>query len=130
MFERAVTVNTPGAQKHILTGVAAANGIVIGLGLAPMSTIAAELVPLSPIVQLEYVGVVSAIVQVGTVLELLFGVFRMVEGSGWVGVLAFLGAFIGGTLLPYQETIGAAAILIYLCMMVVEVSPSNFRMSR
>ena len=130
VFERAVTINTPDVQKRVLTSVAVANGIVIGIGIAPMSTIAAELVPLSTLLDSEYVGVVSRIVQIGTVLELLLGVARMVEGSGWLGALAFLGAFLGGILLPYRETSMVALILIIFCLMVVEVTPSNFWMSR
>lgn len=130
VFERAVTINTPDVQKRLLTSVAVANGIVIGIGLAPMSTIAAELIPLSTLLHSEYVGLVSRIVQIGTVLELLFGVARMVEGSGWLGALAFLGAFLGGVLLPYRETSIVAIILIFFCLMLVEVTPSNFWMSR
>jgi len=130
VFEKAVTINTPDVQKRVLTSVAVANGIVVGIGIAPMSTIAAELVPLSTLLHSEYVGVVSRIVQIGTVLELLFGVGKMVEGSGWLGALAFLGAFLGGILLPYREMSIVALILTSFCLMVVEVTPSNYWMSR
>jgi hypothetical protein len=130
VFEKAVTINTPDVQKRVLTSVAVANGIIIGIGLAPMSTIAAELVPLSTLLHSEYVGVVSRIVQIGTVLELLFGIGRMVEGSGWLGAFAFLGAFSGGILLPYPELSIVALILISFCLVVVEVTPSNHWMSR
>jgi hypothetical protein len=54
----------------------------------------------------------------------------MVEGSGWLGALAFLGAFFGGILLPYREMSILALILIFFCLMVVEVTPSNLWMSR
>ncbi|MFD1569538.1 hypothetical protein [Halorubrum laminariae] len=126
VFEKAVTINTPDVQKRVLTSVAVANGIVIGIGLAPMTTIAAQLVPLSTLFNSEYVDVVSRIVQIGTVLELLFGVVKMVDGSGWVGALAFLGAFLGGIFLPYQETSILALILIFICLVVVEATPSDF----
>jgi len=130
VFGSAVTVTTPDVQKRVLTSVVVANGIVVGIGLAPMSTLAAELVPLSTLLRSEYVGVLSPTVQIGTVLELLFGVGKMVEGSGWLGALAFLGTFSGGVLLPYRGTRIGALILITFCLMVVEVTPSNFWMTR
>jgi len=74
VFGSAVTVTTPDVQKRVLTSVVVAHGIVVGIGLAPMSTLAAELVPLSTLLRSEYVGVLSPTVQIGTVLELLFGV--------------------------------------------------------
>jgi len=126
VIQNIVAFSTPGAQKHILTGLAVGNGLIIGIGLAPMSTIAASLVPLSPLLTSEYITLISATVKVGTAVELVFGLLKMVGGSGLFGAAAFLVAFIAGIFLPFRSTMVIAIVVIGFCLLAVEASPSDF----
>jgi len=113
------------SQKRIVTGVAFGNGIVLGVGISPMSSIAAELVPLSAVLTSQYIGLISWLVWVGTVLEIVFGLARMHGGSGWLGDLAFASAFVGGLILPFLETMTAGLVLAVFGAVLMELSPSD-----
>lgn len=112
-------------QKRILTGVALLNGLVLEIGLSPMGDAASELVSLSPWVPVEYSSFVSILVMFGTFFELLFGLDRIWEGSGWIGIFAFVMAFTGGMLMPYQDTTVAGCLLVVFAVPLLELAPAN-----
>lgn len=125
-----ISIQRPKSQKRIITTVAVANGLILELGLSPMGTLSSELVTLSPFFTVEFGNFVRSSVAVATVFEIVFGLSKMWEGSGWLGVLSFGFAFVGGVLLPYQEIAIGGIFLIGLAYPIMELSPTSHWMSR
>lgn len=113
------------SQKRILISIAALNGLILEIGLSPMSTVASELVPLSPLVSPQFPTIIQSLIAVGTIFEILYGLDKMHHGSGGFGVLGFISAFLGGTLLPYPNSMIAGAVLFWIAFVLTELSPAN-----
>lgn len=113
------------SQKRAITSVAVFNGLILEIGLSPIGAFASELVHISSLLTVEFSSLIQSLLVVGTVLELLYGVGKMWEGSGRLGILAFIIAFVGGAMLPYQETAMTGLVLIFLALPIVEFTPAN-----
>ena len=101
------------------------NGVLLEIGLSPVNTFAAELVPLTPYLPNEFSNLIQALIAVGTFFEVLYGLDKMWNGSGLLGVIAFAVAFLGGTMVLYQDTILIGMALIMLAIPFTELSPAN-----
>jgi hypothetical protein len=86
--------------KRILTTIAVSNGFLLAIGPTPEVVIAIEISRLTPIISANYPDMVQMLLNIGTVVNLLFGFGAMVSKSGKVGAFAFWLAFVGGYLLP------------------------------
>ena len=113
------------SQKRIITSIAVFNGLILELGLSPMGTFASQLVPLSPLLTVEFSNLIRSLITVGTALEILYGLGKMWEGSGGFGISAFILAFLGGAMIPYQDTMVVGTFLIVLAIPLMEIAPAN-----
>lgn len=113
------------SQKRAITSVAVFNGLILEIGLSPLGTVSTELVRISSVLTVEFSSLIQSLLVVGTILELLYGIGKMWDGSGGFGIVAFLMAFVGGAMLPYQGTAVVGVLLISLAYPIVELTPAN-----
>lgn len=113
------------SQKRIITSIAVFNGLILEIGLSPMGTFASQLVPLSPLLTVEFSNLIRSLITVGTALEILYGLGKMWEGSGGFGISAFILALLGGAMIPYQDTMVVGTFLIVLAIPLMEIAPAN-----
>lgn len=113
------------SQKRAITSVAVFNGLILEIGLSPLGTVSNELVRISSVLTVEFSSLIQSLLVVGTILEILYGIGKMWEGSGGFGILAFIIAFIGGAMLPYQGTAVVGMLLIFFALPLVELTPAN-----
>jgi hypothetical protein len=88
------------SEKYLLSNVALANGLFLALDLAPLGTLATELVALAPAIPSEVSHFASSLLNAATFMNLIVGALVMYDKSEIWGVVGFYTAFVGGFVLP------------------------------
>lgn len=100
------------SEKYLLSNVALANGLFLCLNLAPLGTLATELVALAPAIPSGVGYLANTLLNAATFMNLTVGAFVMYNKTEIWGVAGFYTAFVGGFVLPISP-LGGIAIWIF-----------------
>jgi len=94
------------SAKQVLTQIALANGLMIGVGLSPNVATAEAIVNITPILNYQASAFIGNLVNIATFLDLLFGSLIMYDKGKAPAFCAFFLAFASGYVIPVAPLFG------------------------